>query len=78
MVLIKERNALMAARLAWIASKRMDAGEKPNILALTGAAHVEEIKELLRNPMSIKGNLRGLRLPFSPPTLVRRVGIMGD
>lgn len=77
-VLIKERNALMAARLAWIASKRMDEGEKPNILALTGAAHVEEIKELLRHPINIKENLRRLRLPFSPPTLVRRVGIRGD
>lgn len=77
-VLIRERNALMAARLAWIASKRMDEGEKPNVLALTGAAHVEEIKELLRHPINIKENLRRLRLPFSPPTLVRRVGIVGD
>jgi len=77
-VLIKERNALMAARLAWIASKRMDEGEKPNILALTGAAHVEEIKELLRHPITIKENLKRLRLSFSPPTLIRRVGIMGD
>jgi len=77
-VLIKERNALMAARLAWIASKRMDERKKPNILALTGAAHVEEIKELLKNPINIKENLRGLRLPFSLPTLIRRVGIRGD
>jgi len=77
-VLIKERNALMAARLAWIASKRIDEGEKPDILALTGAAHVEEIEELLKNPINIKENLRRLELPFSPPTLIRRVGIMGD
>lgn len=77
-VLIKERNALMAARLAWIASKRMDEGEKPNILALTGAAHVEEIKELLKNPINIKENLRRLELPLSLPTLIRRVGIRGD
>ncbi len=78
-VLIKERNALMAARLGWITSKRIDEGEEePNILALVGAAHVEEIRELLKCPLAIRENLQGLSLSFSPPVVVRRVRITGD
>jgi len=77
-VLIQERNALMAARLAWIASKRLDEGGKPEILALVGAAHVADIQQLLRNPMSIRENLRKLRLPYSPPTLIRRIGVIDN
>lgn len=77
-VLIEERNILMAARLAWIASKRMDKGEKLNVLALVGAAHVEGIQNLLRNPVSIRDGLRSLSLPYSPPFLVKRVGVGGD
>lgn len=78
-VLIKERNALMASRLAWIASKRIDEGEeKPNVLALVGAAHVGEIRELLEQPSTIRENLQRLSLTFSPPPLVRRVRITGD
>ncbi len=78
-VLIKERNALMAARLAWITSKRIDEGqEEPNVLALVGAAHVKEIRELLKHPLAISENLQMLSLSFSPPALVRRVSIIGD
>ncbi len=77
-VLIQERNALMAARLAWIASKGLDEGEKPKILALVGAAHVADIRELLRNPLGIRENLRKLRLPYTPPTLVRRIGVIDN
>jgi len=43
-VLIDERNALMAARLAWIVSKSLDDGKKPKILAVAGAAHVDGVK----------------------------------
>ncbi|MEM2936019.1 MAG: hypothetical protein QW231_02455 [Candidatus Bathyarchaeia archaeon] len=77
-VLIQERNALMAARLAWIASKGLDEGEKPKILALVGAAHVTDIRELLRSPISIRENLRKLRLPYTPPTLIRRIGVIDN
>jgi len=77
-VLIEERNALMAARLAWITTKRMDEGEKPNILALVGAAHVQGIKRLLENPETIKESLQALSLPYSPPTLIRRISVKNN
>jgi len=77
-VLIEERNTIMAARLAWIATKRMDEGEKPNILALVGAAHVQGIKRLLENPETIKESLQALSLPYSPPTLIRRISVRNN
>jgi len=77
-VLIYERDTLMAARLAWIATRSLNAGRGPNILALVGAAHVKGMKSLLRNPLVIRENLRGLQVPFTPPTLVRRIQITGD
>jgi len=77
-VLIDERDTLMAARLAWIATQSLKAGGEPKILALVGAAHVNGIMSLLRNPMAIRENLRGLQVPFTPPTLVRRIQITGD
>lgn len=77
-VLLDERDTLMAARLAWITSQRLRAEENPKILALVGAAHVKGIKCLLINPQAIRENLRGLYLPFTPPTLVRRIRINGD
>lgn len=77
-VLIEERNTLMAARLAWVASKRMDEGGEVNVLALVGAAHVEGILGLLRSPVSIRDGLRALSLTYSLPFLVRRVGVGGD
>jgi pheromone shutdown protein TraB len=77
-VLIEERNAIMAARLAWIATKRMDEGEKPKILALVGAAHVQGIKRLLENPETIKESLQALSLPYSPPTLIRRISVRNN
>ena len=77
-VLIQERNALMAARLAWIASKGLDEEKKPKILALLGAAHVTDIRQLLRNPVSIRENLRRLRLPYTPPTLIRRISVIDN
>jgi len=77
-VLTDERDTLMAARLAWITTESLKAERNPNILALVGAAHVKGIKSLLRNPMSIRENLRWLGLPFTLPTLVRRIQISGD
>jgi len=76
-VLIDERNALMAARLAWIASKNLyiHEGKDSKILAFVGAAHVGEIKDLLVNPLLIKDQLRKLNLSFTEPTLIRRVAI---
>jgi len=77
-VLINERDTLMAARLAWIATQSLKAGEQPNILALVGVAHLKGIKSLLRNPTTIRENLRQLELTYTPPTLVRRIQITGD
>lgn len=74
-VLIEERNALMAVRLAEIASRDLEKNEQPNVLALVGAAHVEGIHSLLQNPSIIPSVLERLDLPYSPPTLVRRVHV---
>jgi pheromone shutdown protein TraB len=74
-VLIDERNALMAAKLAWIASKNLNERKNSKILTFVGAAHVEEIRNLLANPILIKENLRKFNLTFTEPTLIRRVAI---
>ena len=74
-VLIDERNTLMAARLAWIASKNLKEKRDSKILTCVGAAHVEGINNLLENPLLIKGGLKKLRLPFTEPTLIRRVAV---
>jgi pheromone shutdown protein TraB len=74
-VLIDERNALMAARLAWIVTQRMNKGEGVRILALTGAAHVEGIGALLGSAANIARELQRLGMRFSPPRLIRRVAV---
>jgi pheromone shutdown protein TraB len=74
-VLIDERNALMAARLAWIASKNLEEEKNSKIVTFVGAAHVEGIKELLMNPLLIKNQLRRSNLSFTEPTLIRRVAV---
>jgi pheromone shutdown protein TraB len=77
-VLIDERNALMAVRLAWIASEKLREDEEPKILALVGAAHVDGIKALLKEPVAIREDLRRLNLRFTPPTLIRRISVNED
>jgi len=77
-VLIDERDTLMAARLAWIASQSLDLEKKTKILTFVGAAHVEGIINLLRNPVLIKENLRKFNLPFTEATLIKRVFIQGN
>jgi len=77
-VLLHERDALMAARLAWIATLSLEKGETPRILTLLGAAHVKGVKSLLQNPAYLKENLQRLNLFFTPPTLIRRVMVSGD
>jgi len=72
-VLIEERNALMAARLANIVSNIIEHGEKPNVLALMGAAHVGDVKKFLKNPTLITTTLKRLELSYSPPTLIRKI-----
>jgi len=74
-VLIDERDALMSARIAWIASKNLNEGKQPRILTFVGAAHVEGIKKLLRNPILIKEKLKEFNLSFTKPALIRRVAI---
>lgn len=74
-ILIIERNVLMSARLAEIISKKLDKNEIPNILALVWAAHINGIKELLKNPILIQKNLKKLDLPYSPPNHIRRIQI---
>lgn len=76
-VLIEERNALMAARLAAIATGMLDKEKKPTILALVGATHVEGIKALLRKPILIRESLRRFSLSYSQPTQIRRVQVGG-
>jgi pheromone shutdown protein TraB len=77
-VLLKERDTLMAARLAWIATESLDKEVPPRVLAVVGAAHVKGIRSLLSNPTAIKKNLGSLRLSFTPPKLIRRIEIDGD
>jgi len=77
-VLINERNTLMAVRLAWIATEKLETEKHPNILALVGAAHVDGIRDLLEEPTAIKTNLQRLGLRFTPPTLIRRISVRGD
>jgi len=77
-VLLDERDTLMAARLAWITSEKLRDETNPNVLALVGAAHVKGIKHMLRNPQAIQENLRGFEIPFTPPTLIRRIQVTAD
>lgn len=77
-VLIDERNVLMAARLAWIASNNLNEGKNHKIRTFVGAAHVEGIKELLGRPLRLRENLKRFNLPFTEPTLIRRVAIQGN
>lgn len=74
-VLIDERNVLMAARLAWIVTQRLDKGEVARILALMGAAHISGVKKLLCYPLLIREELRKFGLKFTKPTLIRRVSV---
>lgn len=74
-VLIDERNTLMAARLAWIVTRKVTIGEDAEVLALTGAAHVSGIRELLGNPKEIGEELMKKRLTFTNPTLIRRTRV---
>ena len=74
-VLIDERNALMAARLAWIVTQKLNGDKAVRVLALTGAAHVNGINELLGSPLRVGYELRRLGLRFSVPKLIRRVSV---
>jgi pheromone shutdown protein TraB len=74
-VLIDERNAVMAARLSWIITTQLNEDTIPHVLALVGAAHVEGIQTLLKDPQLIRSNLRAFRLSFTEPTLIRRVAV---
>jgi len=77
-VLVDERDTLMAARLAWVVTESLKRKETPRVLALVGAAHCKGIKALLKRPTSISKDLRLLDLSFTPPTLIRRVAVIGD
>ncbi len=77
-VLMDERNSIMAARLAWIASEQLKEEKEPSILTFVGAAHVVGIRGLLGNPGTIKENLQKLGLTFTPPTLIRRISVNAD
>jgi len=74
-VLIDERNALMAARLAWIVTQKLNKGEEVKVLALTGAAHVIGISGLLGTPVQIREELQELGLRFTVPRLIRRISV---
>jgi len=72
-VLIDERNALMAARIGWIVTQKLNKDEDIRCLAVTGAAHVEGVKKLLSSPNRIQKELQRYQLSFTPPRLIRRV-----
>jgi pheromone shutdown protein TraB len=74
-VLIDERNALMAARLAWIVTQKLAKEKEVRVLALTGAAHVGAIRELLTSPTMIGSELQRRGLRFSAPRLIKRVSV---
>ncbi len=77
-VLLNERDTLMAARLAWIVTESLKKNQEPRVLALVGAAHRKGIQALLGSPASIRENLKWLDLSFTPPTLIRRIAVVGD
>jgi pheromone shutdown protein TraB len=77
-ILIDERDTLMAARLAWIASESLNEGKNSKLLAFVGAAHVEGIRDLLGRPIIIKEDLKRLNLSFTQPTLIRRVAVQAN
>jgi pheromone shutdown protein TraB len=77
-VLLHERDALMAARLAWITTSSLEKSETPRVLALVGAAHVKGMNVMLSDPAVLKKRLDRLELQFTPPVLMRRVVIVGD
>ena len=67
-VLMDERSALMAGRLAWIATQRIRQDQRePKIMAPVGAAHVEGLRGLLAEPHFIATKLMGYDLEFTPP-----------
>jgi len=65
----------MAARLSWIITTQLNQDTSPQVLALVGAAHVEGIQTLLKDPQLIRNNLRNFGLSFTEPTLIRRVAV---
>lgn len=77
-VLIDERNALMAARLAWIVSEKIERGKDASVLAFVGAAHVDGIREYLKDPRLLQQGLKRFDLIFTEPTLMRRVMVQGN
>jgi pheromone shutdown protein TraB len=74
-VLIDERNALMSARLAWLVSLKLKKEQAVQVLALTGAAHIDGIRKFLDHPTSIGEELRNLKLKFTTPQLIKRVNV---
>jgi pheromone shutdown protein TraB len=73
-VLILERNALMACRMIYIVSRLLEKGLIDfKLIAFTGAAHVEGIRELLKKPNRAFQLLEQLGVGFSLPVVVRRV-----
>lgn len=76
-ILITERNVLMACHLICIISRYLKQlpSEKLRILALTGAAHVDGIKKLLKSPNETLHLLKKLQIPFSPPIQIRRIKV---
>lgn len=75
-VLIPARNALMAARLAWIVDRRLDQYvENPKVLAVLGAAHANGVEDLLSNPRKITEDLRKHGIEFTEPERLRRVKV---
>ena len=75
-VLIVQRNALMAARLIYIIEGYLEKGLKDfKILVVTGAAHVEGLREMLRNPELAFETMRRYGIRFTPPYRIKRLRV---
>jgi len=73
--MIDKRNALMAVRLTWIASKNLNEGKIPKILTFVRVVHVEGLKDLLRSPLHFRETMLLFNLSFAKPTLIWKVAL---
>src|SRR5712692_4063570 len=72
-VLIVERNLLMASRLMEVESQL--AGPQGRLLVLMGMAHIDGVRELLREPEGVREGFDRYGLNYSSPIRIRRARV---
>ena len=72
-VLIVERNLLMAARLLEVESRLGDS--RSRVLVLMGMAHIDGVRELLREPERVSEGFDRYGLNYSSPIRIRRARV---